>query len=97
MTNASKEMRSKKQSQEAYARKYNALVKRYDKAASRLNDATAGRNLRATHDRELRIFISESTEKPLVLEEWDEGLGASILETATVQRNGHILFLFNVY
>ena len=89
-----KENAVKKQSQEAYARKYNALVKRYDKAAARLNDATAERNSRAARDRELRIFISELTEKPLVLEEWDEELWVSILETATVQRNGHITFLF---
>ena len=89
-----KENAVKKQSQEAYARKYNALVKRYDKAAARLNDATAERNSRAARDRELRIFISELTEKPLVLEEWDEELWVSILETATVQRNGHIIFLF---
>lgn len=34
-----KENAVKKQSQEAYARKYNALVKRYDKAVARLNDA----------------------------------------------------------
>lgn len=89
-----KENAVKKQSQEAYARKYNALVKRYDKAVARLNDATAERNSRAARDRELRIFISELTEKPLILEEWDEELWVSILETATVQRNGHITFLF---
>lgn len=89
-----KENAGKKQSQEAYVRKYNTLVKRYDKAAARLNDATAERNSRAARDWELRIFISELTEKPLVLEEWDEELWVSILETATVQRNGHITFLF---
>ncbi len=49
---------------------------------------------KSARDRELRIFISELTEKPLVLEEWDEELWVSILETATVQRNGYITFLF---
>ena len=41
---------------------------------------TAERNSRAARDRELRIFIYK--------------LWVGISETATVQRNGHIIFLF---
>lgn len=70
------------------------LQKKNHNRTGRLDDATAERNSRAARVRELRIFISELTEKPLILEEWDEELWVSILETATVQRNGHITFLF---
>lgn len=89
-----KEKASKQQSQEAYIRKYNDLVKRYDKAVAKLATVTEERDRKVNRERELRIFIAELAEKPLVLEEWDEELWVSILETATVYRDNRIVFLF---
>ena len=64
------------QSQVEYNKKYNRLVKRYEKAVDRLKKATAERESRMQRDRDLRIFISSIKEQPLVLEIWDEGYGS---------------------
>lgn len=89
-----KENATTQQSQEEYNKKYNRLVKRYEKAVDRLNKATAERESRMQRDRDLRIFISSIKEQPLVLETWDERLWLTLLETATVHADNRITFRF---
>ena len=89
-----KENASKEQSQEEYAKKYNRLVKRYEKATVRLKVVTTERESRMLRNRELRIFIDSIEKQPLVLEAWDEGLWLTLLETATVHKDNRITFLF---
>jgi uncharacterized protein (DUF3084 family) len=89
-----KENATTQQSQEEYNKKYNRLVKRYEKAVDRLNRATAERESRMQRDRELRIFIGAIKEQPLVLETWDEGLWLTLLETATVHADNRITFRY---
>ena len=83
-----------KQSQDEYNKKYNGLVKRYEKAVAQLNKASAEKERRMQRDRELRIFIGAIEKQPLVLECWDERLWISLLETATVRAEGKITFRF---
>lgn len=89
-----KENATSQQSQEDYIKKYNSLVKRYEKAVEQLNKATEERNQRLNRERELRIFISSLQKQPLIIEEWDEELWVSLLETATVHSDKKITFLF---
>lgn len=89
-----KENASKEQSQEEYAKKYNRLVKRYEKATVRLKVVTTERESRMLRNRELHIFIDSIEKQPLVLEAWDEGLWLTLLETATVHKDNRITFLF---
>lgn len=89
-----KENATTQQSQEEYSKKYNRLVKRYEKAVDQLKKATAERENRMQRDRELRIFIGSIKEQPLVLETWDEGLWLTLLETATVHADNRITFRF---
>lgn len=89
-----KENATTQQSQEEYNKKYNRLVKRYEKAVDRLNKATAERESRKQRDRDLRIFIGSIKEQPLVLETWDEGLWLTLLDTATVHADNRITFRF---
>lgn len=89
-----KENASTKLSQESFDQKYNSLVRRFEKADKRLSELTQQRDEQINRERELRIFISELAEKPLVIEEWDEELWVSILESATVHKDGRITFLF---
>lgn len=91
---AVKENASREQSQEEYNQKYNSLVSRYDKAQKKLKAITGERDFRMQRDRELRIFITSIKEQPLVLENWDERLWITLLDTATVNRNGTIIFRF---
>ena len=89
-----KENATTQQSQEEYTKKYNRLVKRYEKAVDRLKKATAERESRMQRERELRIFIDSIEKQPLVLEAWDEGLWLTLLESATVHKDNRITFLF---
>lgn len=82
------------QSQEEYAKKYNGLLARYEKATMRLAELTAEKERKRDQDREIRLFIEELKKQPLVLEEWDEGLWIAILDRATVFRDGNIVFRF---
>ena len=89
-----KDNATRQQSQEEYNRKYNSLVTRYEKAVAKLNGFTEERTKRADRERELRIFIATLQKQPLILEEWNEELWLTLLDTATVHRDGRITFLF---
>lgn len=89
-----KENASTAQSQEEYAKKYNGLLTRYEKATARLTEVAAEKERKHDQDRELRLFIEELKKQPLVLEEWNERLWIAILDRATVFRDGRIAFKF---
>ena len=82
------------QSQEEYAKKYNGLLARYEKATARLAELSAEKERKHDHDRELRLFIETLKKQSLVLEEWDERLWIVILDRSTVFRDGKIVFKF---
>lgn len=82
------------QPQDEYTKKYNRLVKRYEKAEARLQVVTEERERRSQRDRELRVFIDSIENQPLVLDAWDEGLWIGLLETATVHSDKSIVFRF---
>jgi len=82
------------QPQDEYTKKYNRLVKRYEKAKARLHVVTEERDRRLQRDRELRVFIDSIENQPLVLDAWDEGLWIGLLETATVHSDKSIVFRF---
>jgi len=89
-----KENASAAQSQEEYTKKYNALVKRYEKATKRVDELSAERTRKQDRDRELRLFIESIKEQPLVLESWNERLWVGLLEKATVFHDGRMVFEF---
>ena len=66
----------------------------FEKANKRLSEVKQERDGQINRERELRIFISQLAEKPLVIEEWDEELWLSIPETAIVHKDGRITFMF---
>ena len=80
--------------QDEYTKKYNGFVKKYEKVSSALEKALEERKQRTTRDLDLRIFIVTLKEKPLVLEEWNDELWITLLESATVYHGGKIKFLF---
>ena len=82
------------QSQEEYTDKYKRLEKRYDKAVGKLKTAQAERDSKLERERELRVFIAMIKEKPLILEEWSDDIWISLIESATVHKDGSITFLF---
>ncbi len=82
------------QSPEEYAKKYNGLLARYEKATARLAEVTAEKERKHDQERELRLFIEAIKKQSLVLEEWDERLWITILDRTTVFRDGKIVFKF---
>ena len=93
-TRTIKENASTAQSQEEYSKKYTSLVRRYEKTQTALQKATEERRAKTERDQELRAFIGTLKEKPLVVEEWSEDLWVTLLDTATVLKDGRIVFLF---
>lgn len=89
-----KENASAAQSQEEYTKKYNALVKRYEKATKRVDELGAERTRKQDRNRELRLFIESIKEQPLVLESWNERLWVGLLQKATVFHDGRMVFEF---
>lgn len=89
-----KENATTEQSQDEYTKKYNRLVKRYEKATAQLKVVTEERESRMRRDRELRIFIGSMESQPLILDTWDERLWIGLLDTATVNSNNSITFRF---
>lgn len=89
-----KENASSALSQEEYDKKYNSLVKRYEKATKRVEELCAERSRKQDRDRELRLFIESIKEQPLVLENWNERLWIALLDSATVFHDGRMVFRF---
>ena len=82
------------QSQEEYSRKYNRLAQRYERKVAELEELQAEQMRRYSREREIRIFIEQIKDKPLLLEQWDEDLWIAIIESATVYSDGTMKFLF---
>lgn len=89
-----RENASTAQSQEEYAKKYDGLLARYERATARLAEITTEKERKHDQDRELRLFIEALKIQPLVLEEWDERLWITILDWATVFKDGKVVFKF---
>lgn len=89
-----KENAASVQSQEEYTKKYNALVKRYEKTSARLDALAAEKSRKQDRDRELRLFIESIKKQPLVLEVWSERLWVGLLDKATVFHDGRMVFQF---
>ena len=89
-----KENASAALSQEDYDKKYNSLVKRYEKATKRVDELCAERTRKQDRDRELRLFIESIKEQPLILESWDERLWIALLNKTTVFHDGRMVFEF---
>ncbi len=89
-----KENAASAQPQADYTKKYDALVKRYEKATKRVDELSTERTRKQDRDRELRLFIQSIKEQPLVLEEWNERLWVGLLEKATVFHDGRMVFEF---
>lgn len=77
----------KKQSQEAYDKKYNILVRRYEKAEKRLNAVTAERTERTNKEREMQIFIEALRDKPESITKFDEELWVTLVEKVEVSHD----------
>ena len=89
-----KENATTAQSQEEYAKRYNGLLARYEKATARLAELKTEKDRKHDRDREIRLFIEALKKQPLVLEEWDERLWITMIDRATVFRDGRINFRF---
>ena len=82
------------QSQEAYALETGRIEERYNAALEHYTAFEAEREIRLRKNKELTSFITMLKKQPLAVTEWDERLWITLLDTATVQRDGRIAFRF---
>ena len=79
----------KKQSQEEYAKKYNSLVRRYEKAEKKLNAAIVERKERINKEREMQVFIESLKSKSESIDSFDEELWITLIEKVVVHHDRH--------
>lgn len=82
------------QSQEAYAQEAERIEKRYNAALEQYNALEAEKDKRNRKSKELKAFIALLQQQPLTVTEWNERLWITLLHTATVYRDGRIVFRF---
>ena len=82
------------QSQEAYALEAGRIEKRYNDAFEHYNALETEKEKRLRKSKELHTFIVTLKKQPLAVNKWDERIWITLLETATVQRDGRIVFRF---
>jgi site-specific DNA recombinase len=82
------------QSQDAYALEAGRIEERYNTAFEQYTALEAERDKRVRKSKGLITFIAMLKKQPLVVTEWNERLWITLLDTATVQRDGSIMFRF---
>jgi site-specific DNA recombinase len=82
------------QSQDTYALEAGRIDNRYNAALERYNALEAERDKRIRKSKEMATFIALLKKQPLAVSEWDERLWITLLDTATVHRDGRIIFRF---
>jgi len=80
------------QSQEAYALEAGRIEIRYNAALEHYTALEAKREKRTRKSMELTAFIAVLKKQPQAVLRWDERLWITLLNTATVQRDGKIVF-----
>ncbi len=69
------------QSQEAYIQEAERIEKRYNDAEQNYKALEAEREKRILKSKELMVFIATLKKQPLVVENWDERLWITLLDT----------------
>ena len=82
------------QSQDDYEKRYIGLTKRYEKATAEIERLSAEKEKRINRDKELSIFIHAIASQEALMTEWNDRPWLTLLENATVYRDGKIKFLF---
>ena len=82
------------QSQADYAIETERIEKRYNDALERYTALESEKTKRVRKSKELKAFTKTLKQQPLVVAEWNERLWITLLDTATVQRDGGIVFRF---
>ncbi len=82
------------QSQADYAIETERIEKRYNDALERYTALESEKTKRVRKSKELKAFTKTLKQQPLVVAEWNERLWITLLDTATVNRDGKIVFRF---
>ena len=89
-----RENAKKKQSQEEYTKKYNALVRRYEKSEKRLNEASLEKAERINKAREIHTFIDALRNTPNSITEFDAELWTTLVEKVAVSHDRKCVVYF---
>ena len=81
-------------SQTEYAVETERIEKRYNDASERYTTLEAEKTNRIRKNKELKAFTKTLRQQPLVVDEWNERLWITLLDTATVMADGNIVFRF---
>lgn len=94
VSQSERENAKKKQSQEEYTKKYNALVRRYEKAEKRLNEASMEKAERVNKARGIQTFIDALRNTPNSITEFDAELWTTLVEKVVVSHDRKCVIYF---
>ncbi len=77
-----------------YLKKYEALTKRYEKAAAELERLQSLRTARSQQDKKMVLYIRTLKKQPEVMHDWNDTIWTVMIEKAIVHRNGEVTFVF---
>ncbi len=82
------------QSQEEYQAKYDALIEKYNKLRSQIEEAQKERTYKLGQAQHLQAFLKSLIEAKEALDEWDDEVWMIMVEKAVVHRNKSVTFTF---
>ena len=82
------------QDQEAYQKRYEGLVSKYDAAKAKYDETVAAITAKEAQSARLEAFIKVLRERGSAIEDFDESLWGSMVESVTVSRNKEMTVTF---
>ena len=80
--------------QKEWTERNNAYLERHRKASERVDELESAKRERLGKAKIIEGFIKDIGSRPLVIAEFDEKLWLALIDTATVARDGTIVFRF---
>ena len=77
-----------------WQKRNDAYLKRYDKAARRIDELESVRCERIAKSKVIEGFIRDIESRPLAIDGFDEKLWLAVIDTVTVARDGSMTFRF---
>jgi len=82
------------QDQAEYQKKYDALVVRFNAAQTQVDELTEQLSATKARSQSMEVFISELKKQDGLLAEFDERLWCSLVDFATINEGGELVFTF---
>lgn len=82
------------QSQEEYEKKYNSLIEKYEKVKNQVDELQQKRAYKLGQAEQLKTFLAQLKKAKTTLQEWDDEVWMTLVESGTVHKDKSITFKY---